>query len=342
MTSLALVRDQYLNPWDVGNYYGLVNHGVDLYVCGRGSNVDWEEIIVQFPMVKPVKYNNVWEVLDIQADVIDVPDAHYPFSQYLAKRHDRVVIVGWDNLPGKNLTRPKALKALQDCWKVVARSVQAKHTLVYFDMVPEDKIANISGGIDTIKFNPGEKDRERAVLFVGRPVIQKGLLDLIWAMKVVNDELDQPVELWIAGGDPGSLNGWLEKTDIPTKYLGFLNRDELIEAYQTASVFCVPSLPLPSYNPDEAWLEQMGQVFIEAMACGLPVVSTYSGAIPAILNDAGALVSPRAWFDMAWIIKEMVSNDSFWEYRSNKSRSRALEQFGQDKVARKIKWWYEL
>ena len=49
-------------------------------------------------------------------------------------------------------------------------------------------------------------------------------------------------------------------------------------------MLAVPSLPTPS------WTEQFGRVAIEAMACGVPVVSSDAGALPAVVGGAGIVV----------------------------------------------------
>ena len=54
MKKLAMVRDVHLNPWDVANYYGVINDEVELYLCGKGPNIDWEQIMLVCPKAIPL------------------------------------------------------------------------------------------------------------------------------------------------------------------------------------------------------------------------------------------------------------------------------------------------
>lgn len=336
MSSLGLVRGPHLNPWDVGNYYGLTQLGVELHICGT-SMCDWGKLLELYPRAKPVRYNYEWEVMDLQLDVLDVPDAHYEFSQFFAKRHPKTVITAWDNLPGKNTFRPNALAAMRQAWKFVARSSLAAQTLI-FDGVDAEQIKIIPGAIEVDQFKPLGLKRENAVLFVGRLEPQKGIVDLIWAMS----KLKIDAELWVAG--PGGLsrfNQWIDRTGIRVKNLGFLDRKELIEVYNQVKVLCVPSFALWHDNPDYAWLEQFGQVFIEAMACGTPVVSTTSGAIPEVVKDDSLLVPPRNWQLLAQLLNNILTNRA-WGKISESVRRTATTNYSQEVVARQIKDWYGL
>jgi glycosyltransferase involved in cell wall biosynthesis/GT2 family glycosyltransferase len=68
--------------------------------------------------------------------------------------------------------------------------------------------------------------------------------------------------------------------------LGYCDDPAMVDFYRSIDVLVVPSLPAPG------WQEQFGRVVVEAMAAGVPVVASRSGALPEVVGDAGVLVPP--------------------------------------------------
>jgi glycosyltransferase involved in cell wall biosynthesis len=115
------------------------------------------------------------------------------------------------------------------------------------------------------------------VLFVGRLVPEKGVADLIDAARSLRD-----VDLVIAGAGP--LRDRLERRAAGTaRFVGGLAQSELVRWYDWADVLC-----LPSYH------EGLPVVLMEALATGLPVVTTAVAGIPELVTDdeTGLVVEP--------------------------------------------------
>ena len=81
--------------------------------------------------------------------------------------------------------------------------------------------------------------------------------------------------------------------------------DEMPNAFAEASCLLLGSLSAASggFHPFDIphffWEEQFGMVFAEAMAAGLEIVTTTSGAIPEVLRGEGHLVAPGDYVGMA-------------------------------------------
>ena len=80
---------------------------------------------------------------------------------------------------------------------------------------------------------------------------------------------------------------------------------------------------------------------IEAMACGIPVVSTYSGAIPEIAGDAALLCQPNDFLSLYEALKELAGDPALREELGAKGRARAVERFGLQQYADALSDVYE-
>ncbi|GAA2982310.1 glycosyltransferase involved in cell wall biosynthesis/GT2 family glycosyltransferase [Microbacterium terrae] len=143
-------------------------------------------------------------------------------------------------------------------------------------------------GVDTSVFAPAAKTdaSPRPVIgYVGRLEPYKGVDVLLHAAA---ERPDWRLEITGDGPQRDELELLSVELGIADRvaFLGFAQGDALAERYRRLDAIAVPSIPWPG------WLEQFCRVAVEAMASGVPVVASRSGAIPDVVADAGILVAP--------------------------------------------------
>lgn len=177
-----------------------------------------------------------------------------------------------------------------------------------------DKSSIVPMGCNTREFSPDRRVKDyfgqgnkKTVLFVGRLAEKKGVTYLIEAMKRVDDAV-----LCVVG--KGELEQQLKEQakELGDKvmFLGPKTHDELPEIYASADVFVAPSI-----TARDGDTEGFGLVIIEAMASGLPVVSSNCGGIPDIItnNVNGILCEEKNIDEIANAINSLICNDNLRE-----------------------------
>lgn len=143
------------------------------------------------------------------------------------------------------------------------------------------KIKKIPFGVDLAKFRPRQSEesgRPFRFLFVGQISLRKGVQYLLPAW----EKLNLPnVELVLAGAVQPDLQSFLKKTGLPanTKIQYF---SAVEQAYQASDVFVFPSLE-----------EGMALVTLEALASGLPTITTLNSGSIIKNNQEGFIVPIR-------------------------------------------------
>jgi len=184
-------------------------------------------------------------------------------------------------------------------------------------------------GTDTDLFKPTAERAERpfTVGYIGRLVEEKGVQVLLEAAAKLpdnlcvrilgggpqRDELEaQAARLGI--GDRVTFDAQIPSTDIPPYY-------------HKLDALVLPSLTRPN------WKEQFGRVLVEAMASGVPVVGSDSGAIPGVVGDGGLIVPEGDSEALANAMHTLMDDPQQRAELGQRGRQRVIDHFTHEQVA---------
>jgi colanic acid/amylovoran biosynthesis glycosyltransferase len=179
---------------------------------------------------------------------------------------------------------------------------------------PEDKLRVHYTGIEMSRFTRSEPVPERdrnLILYVGRLVKYKGGDQLLRAMQIVR-RTNPEARLAVIGD--GEFRPHLEalavELQVPTEFLGEKTAGVVRSWLERARVFCGPSVTL-----EDGMSEAFGNVFTEAQAMGLPVVSYRHGGITETMLDGktGLLADEYDYQTLAANLDTYLRHDQAWE-----------------------------
>lgn len=220
---------------------------------------------------------------------------------------------------------PLVLEPLKKANQVVTVSSKLQSELLKYKI----KSVVIPNLIDENFFTvrPRKQGRKFQLFSLGEITPEKGFKDLIEALAIA---LKKDDEIFLRIGGRGKFLKRYQKMakDLEInrhiQWLGFLTKEEVLHQMQACDVFI-----LASHH------ESFGLVYLEALACGRPVIATRSGGPEDFINDNnGLLVRQRSIKDIATAILEMKKN--FHQFNPQKIRKQTLEKYSSKVVARKI------
>ena len=166
---------------------------------------------------------------------------------------------------------------------------------------------DLNNTLELINKKKNQDKKEYTYLFAGTLVEKKGLLNLIDAFNMLNDN---KYKLKICG-DGFLKDKVLEacKNNPNISYLGKINKEQLYKEYENSDIVVVPSL----------WVEPFGMVVIEAMINGCPVVGSNFGGIHEIISNVkgGIEVDPANVNDLKEALKTIANQDTIQKLLEN-------------------------
>ena len=190
-------------------------------------------------------------------------------------------------------------------------------------------MAIIPFGVDTNFFKPSDSSsvdekRNLTIGYVGRMLPGKGLNILAdalpqlppsgWRLLVVGDGPERP-----------ALEQKLREMNLMDRvqFRGAVHYDDIPSVFKELDMLVMPTQTTSRIR------EQFGRVLVEAMASGVPVIGSTSGAIPEIIDQSGIVVPEGDPKELACAIQQLLSNPV---------RRRQLAQAGRERVEEHYSW----
>lgn len=193
---------------------------------------------------------------------------------------------------------------------VLAVSSFTRDRLVSDFGVASDRIRLVPNGVDLERFTPGG-DSEPFILSVGRLIERKGFDRLIEAFAQTAAEFPA-YRLSIAGEGPleATLKASAEALGLADRidFLGGVSDADLLRFYRSCTIFAMPNRTLADGDT-----EGFGLIYLEANACGKPVIGGRAGgAIDAIVDgESGLLVDGNDVAAIAEAIRRLLGDAPF-------------------------------
>ena len=231
-------------------------------------------------------------------------------------------------------------EALRRADGLIAVSQSTKEDAVRILKIAPEKMTVIHSGIAPAFFKIDgraiQETRQRyslkrpSVLFVGTIEPRKNLDFLITAFESLPGSLKQQFELVVAGPI-----GWAERATVERlrglRYLGYVPENDIPALTAGATVFAYPSL-----------YEGFGFPVAQAMAAGVPVITSNVSALPEIAGDAALLIDPRSLDGLRSALERLLLSESLRNELAARGRERA-RAFSWERCAQEsLKWFRQI
>jgi glycosyltransferase involved in cell wall biosynthesis len=363
---IAVLRGEWLNPFELQSYEPLVSSYDLVGIGAQNGSYDLRSARMPVVRLRPAGRGRIarrilgdrsarllgLERILAGCAIVHSAETFLPISEQAAQARAhgkfKLALTCWENIPFLYEESPRAAarkQVVRDATDLfLAMTEPARHALL-LENVPREQIIVQPVGVDRGVFRPTDRDETflhkwavpegwATVLYCGRLIREKGVLDLVRAMT----RLPRTV-LMLAGDGPERRR--LEAAALALgvhnqlRFLGAVAYGEMPGLYAAADVFCLPSVSTPY------WQEQFGMVLVEALACGIPVVSTATGSIPEVVGDAAVLVPAYAPDELAEALGCVLADSQRRAALVESGLQRVAERYDAAQVAAAIGEIYE-
>ncbi|WP_400163351.1 glycosyltransferase family 4 protein [Brevibacillus sp. TJ4] len=275
-----------------------------------------------------------------------------PHARIIASMHN-------DMFDPSKISGEQAELAISQLDRIVTISGYVGRVIASLYPQAEGKLRTIYSGVDLQRFVPWgnsssarqvrqsmrrqyELDGKQVILFVGRLTPKKGADILVRAMGELSKKHSN-IALVLVGGawygvDKVSdyvayVRALSERSPVPVVTTGYVPADQIHHWFWAGDIFVCPS----------QWEEPLARVHYEAMAAGLPFVTTKRGGnAEVIINGNGLLVEqPEDLLSFARQLDRLLSNRDLQRQMGRAGRTLAEESFTWERVAREVRSVWE-
>lgn len=196
--------------------------------------------------------------------------------------------------------------------------------------INKEKIKLIKGsGVNLNKFYPSKKRKKKYILFPGRLLLNKGILEFYESAKIVNRRFNN-WKFLIAGASDYKSPVLIKKNKLKEilnrkfiKYLGHIDNKKMPHLLSKVSIIC-----LPSYR------EGMPMALQEGASSGLPIITTNeTGCRDTIINNrTGYLVEKKSVNRLAKKLIKLISSAKLRKKFGENARKFAMKNFDESLV----------
>ena len=274
----------------------------------------------------------------------DIAHLHFPYplgeiSQWLFGRsHPYVITYHSDIVKQKLILQfygPLLKRVLRDCNRVMPTSSNYIQSSEWLRPIA-DRCTAVPLGIDPTLFLSAERfpkiDQRPTIFFIGRHRYYKGLDTLLQAMCHVDANL-------VIGGDGPMRSEWQALAlelgiGEKVRFIGSVSAEDLPRWYHSADLFVLPA---------NSRAEAFGIVLMEAMAAGLPCITTELGTGTSFIvqhGKTGLIVPPQEPNALAQAINQLVQNPALRQQMGQAGRERILTEFTIERMVDRIEQVY--
>ena len=214
--------------------------------------------------------------------------------------------------------------------KIICYTDGEKENLEKLGIDPR-KIIVIHNGVDTTLFTcrtPEKTTDKKQILWVGRFVTGKGVGYLIDAFFRVLIKIPN-AHLVLVGVGPEKLaiEDKIKKLHLQSSVtiIDYLDNDKLPQIYKNSDIFVLPSL-----------MEGVPRTILEAMACGVPVVTTNLPHLVNIIEGAGLIVPPKDPTLLSDAILTILEDASIAENMGQRGRNKVEQEYSWEDTVGKV------